>query len=325
MQKAASFVEHDRRHDDLGTTIEQLTTEKLQLSSAIDQLKEKHRKQIEELSATIEANAARHKEEIATMLSAHDEILSSAKKDDQDVAATVTRQLQETSAQLKDATTRMQQLEMDLAAEVSSAQAANKAAAEMQQRHAAELEQLRGELDECQRRADDAVEQRERAQGEMDKLRSDNHQFTEELADLRQKLDKTQMDSAGEIERLNQYVDELKMKVDDKTDALSTALKESESLTIELAASKELSAIHERLQEELDSARRDRDETERHAQKLQAELKSVTASLETETANSQRLLAELDAAREDFHRKLNDSANNDELTEQHRREEITDL
>lgn len=60
-------------------------------------------------------------------------------------------------------------------------------------------------------------------------------------------------------------------------------------------------------------------------QKLQTELKNATASLETETANSRRLAAELDAAREDFHQKLNDAANSDELTEQHRRQEITDL
>ncbi len=58
------------------------------------------------------------------------------------------------------------------------------------------------------------------------------------------------------------------MQVKDKAEALSNALRENEALTIELAASKELSAIHERLQEELDAARRDRDDMERLVSKL---------------------------------------------------------
>lgn len=83
----------------------------------------------------------------------------------------------------------------------------------MQQQHTAEVDQLRNELDEWQRRAEEAGEQRKSTQDELNNLRSVNEHSTEEVTDLRQKLDKAQMDAAGEMERLSQYVDELKMKV----------------------------------------------------------------------------------------------------------------
>uniref|UniRef100_A0A183DC06 Myosin_tail_1 domain-containing protein n=1 Tax=Gongylonema pulchrum TaxID=637853 RepID=A0A183DC06_9BILA len=80
MQKVAAVMEHDRKNDDLGVQVEQLTAEKLHLKSVLDDLKERHRRQMDELGKSIETSKERQEQEIAASNKKHKEEMLNLKK-----------------------------------------------------------------------------------------------------------------------------------------------------------------------------------------------------------------------------------------------------
>ncbi|VDO29387.1 unnamed protein product [Onchocerca flexuosa] len=80
MQKVAAVIEHDRKNENLGVQVEQLTAEKLHLKSVLDDMKERHRQQMDELCISIEANKERHQQEINEIKQTKEEVITTLKK-----------------------------------------------------------------------------------------------------------------------------------------------------------------------------------------------------------------------------------------------------
>ncbi|MCP9259499.1 hypothetical protein DINM_002442 [Dirofilaria immitis] len=79
--KVAAVIEHDRKNENLGVQVEQLTAEKLHLKSVLDDMKEKHRQRMEELYISIETNKEIHQQEIHEIKLKEGEVKIALKED----------------------------------------------------------------------------------------------------------------------------------------------------------------------------------------------------------------------------------------------------
>ncbi|VDM50859.1 unnamed protein product [Toxocara canis] len=123
MQKVAAVIEHDRKNDDLGAMVEQLTAEKLQLVTSVEDMKVRHKREVEEMSRSMEAKDARHKEEVSALIAEHEQIVNELKRDFEEASVARDQLKEQMDVAIKTNAKKMAELELrfkDVTSEAAS-------------------------------------------------------------------------------------------------------------------------------------------------------------------------------------------------------------
>ncbi|CAG9536747.1 unnamed protein product [Cercopithifilaria johnstoni] len=261
MQKVAAVMEHDRKNENLGFQLEQLTAEKLHLKSVLDDMKERHRQQMEELCISIEASKERHQQEISEIKNKEEEVLAALKKDFE-AAVKSNKQLEDELIDLKNG----KQNAMEGAENRN--EELRQAVDHLKKQHANEIDIMRTEMSAMK-------ENYEKILNENDaKLIQKNA----EVGELKQEL----IEFSQRLSIKEKKMEELYSSLEQKTATIVTLESEKDILSAELSSTRELSKIHQHLQQQLKAAQMERDETEKRYSEMEERVQKAAQELEVD-------------------------------------------
>ncbi|VDM50688.1 unnamed protein product [Toxocara canis] len=142
------------------------------------------------------------------------------------------------------------------------------------------MKALQTEYDEAKKAREGLAVKLKEKESVLAELMKEQAMDGDEIATLRQQLEDTQTSAASERERLEREVNELKVIAEEKSAMIRNLEADKENLTVELAASQELSKMHEHLQEQLKLARDERNETEKKYLEMERRAEKAAADLE---------------------------------------------
>ncbi|EJW89033.1 GRIP domain-containing protein [Wuchereria bancrofti] len=265
MQKVAAVMEHDRKNENLGVQVEQLTAEKLHLKSVLDDMEERHRQQVEKLSISIESNKKRHQQEI----NEKEEVVAALKRDFE-AAMKSNKQLQDELEGLKNSKQKTaegaENRNEELVNEITKRQIID----HLRKQHENEINIMRTEMSVLKENYEKFLKESDSGK-ELMQRNAEMRELKQELIEFSQKLsnrDKTIEDLYGSLEQ--------------KTAAIANLESEKEILSIELASSQELSKIHQHLQQQLKAAQAERDETEKRYSEMEERMQKAAHELEVD-------------------------------------------
>uniref|UniRef100_A0A915BDS5 GRIP domain-containing protein n=1 Tax=Parascaris univalens TaxID=6257 RepID=A0A915BDS5_PARUN len=315
MQKVAAVIESDRKNENLGAMLEQLTAEKLQLVTTIDDMKVRHKQQLEEMGTAMESKDATYKEEVSALIGEHEHIVSELKREAEDAACARDEFKEQLEAAIKTNAKKIAELEAQLKDVSSDASSERKSSQKTIAQQAEELKKLRAESNEVRKLYEGLAVKLKEKETLLVKMANEQAIDSDEIAVLRQQLEHAQSSAANEEERLEFEIKELRMIVEEKSAMIRSLEAEKETLTVELAASQELSKMHEHLQDQLRLARDERNETEKKYLEMERRAEKATADLEEDRKLLAEARNELERSHVEVHAKLAEVAQR-ELTKE---------
>ncbi|EJD75591.1 GRIP domain-containing protein [Loa loa] len=269
MQKVAAVMEHDRKNENLGIQVEQLTAEKLHLKSVLDDMKERYRQRMEKLSVSIEASKERHQQEINEIRS-KEEVIAVLKKD---LEATMksNKQLQDELEGLK--SSRQKAME---GAENRNEKLVDELATERQiidhlkKEHENEIDIMHMEVSTLEKNYEKILNE-SNTKEELMQRNAEMGEIKHELIKFSQRLSNKERE-----------IEELYGSLEQKTATIVSLESEKEILTAELASTQELSKIHQHLQQQLKAAQMERDETEKKYSDMEERVQKAAEDLEVD-------------------------------------------
>ncbi|VDN89382.1 unnamed protein product [Brugia pahangi] len=268
MQKVAAVMEHDRKNENLGVQVEQLTAEKLHLKSVLDDMKERHRQQVEELSISIESNKERHQQEINEIKNKEEEVVAALKRDFE-AAMKSNKQLQDELEGLK-----VSKQETVEGTENRNEELVNELITKRQiidhlrKQHENEISIMRTEMSILKENYEKILKEND--------SRKELMQKNAEMIELKQEL----IEFSQKLSNRDKTIEELHGNLEQKTAAIANLESEKEILSTELASSQELSKIHQHLQQQLKAAQAERDEIEKRYSEMEERMQKAAYELE---------------------------------------------
>ncbi|KAK6101610.1 GRIP domain family protein [Brugia pahangi] len=270
MQKVAAVMEHDRKNENLGVQVEQLTAEKLHLKSVLDDMKERHRQQVEELSISIESNKERHQQEINEIKNKEEEVVAALKRDFE-AAMKSNKQLQDELEGLK-----VSKQETVEGTENRNEELVNELITKRQiidhlrKQHENEISIMRTEMSILKENYEKILKEND--------SRKELMQKNAEMIELKQEL----IEFSQKLSNRDKTIEELHGNLEQKTAAIANLESEKEILSTELASSQELSKIHQHLQQQLKAAQAERDEIEKRYSEMEERMQKAAYELEVD-------------------------------------------
>uniref|UniRef100_A0A915Q2U6 GRIP domain-containing protein n=1 Tax=Setaria digitata TaxID=48799 RepID=A0A915Q2U6_9BILA len=290
MQKVAAVMEHDRKNENLGVQVEQLTAEKLHLKSVLDDMKERHRQQMDELCASIEASKERHQQEINELKKRQEEIIAVLKEDFE--AAT------KSNKQLKD---ELEELSSNKQKEVEEVENRNRELLnelaigrqnvdDLKKQHKYDMDIIRSKMSVLEKNYEETLKNNDFVKQEL-------IQKNGELGELKQRL--TELSQA--LSNKGKKMEELYGSLEQKTATIMNLESEKEILSAELASTRELSKIHQHLQHQLKAAQMERDEAEKKYLEMEERVQKAMEELEVDRRILHQEKEELEKKKQNSH------------------------
>ncbi|VDK68086.1 unnamed protein product [Litomosoides sigmodontis] len=303
MQKVAAVIEHDRKNENLGVQVEQLTAEKLHLKSVLDDLKERHRQQMEELCISVEASKERHQQEINEIKNKEEEILVALKNDFEAVMKSK-KELEDELEELKnskqsaveEAESRNEELIRELAIERQTID-------HLKKQHEDEMNTVRSEILTLKENYEEVLKQ--------NNAKEELVQKDAELGELKQKL----IEFNQRLSNKEKEMEELYGSLEQKTAAIMSLESEKEVLHAELSSTRELSKIHQHLQQQLKAAQMERDEAEKKYLEMEGRVQKAAQELEVDRRILQQEKQQLIKEKLDNHQWIEAKMNKNETEE----------
>ncbi|OZC09671.1 hypothetical protein X798_03365 [Onchocerca flexuosa] len=290
MQKVAAVIEHDRKNENLGVQVEQLTAEKLHLKSVLDDMKERHRQQMDELCISIEANKERHQQEINEIKQTKEEVITTLKKDFE--AAIISNKLLEDELKglrsskqkaVEGAENRNEELINDLTME-------RQIIDHLKKQYENDIEIMRTEMSALKEDYEKVLKENSAKEKELIQRNAEMKELKQELIELSQKLLSKQKE-----------MEELYGNLEQKIAIIMSLESEKEILSAELASTQELSKIHQHLQQQLKATQMERDETEKRYLEMEEKVQKAIQELEVDRRILQQEKQELEEKKLNSH------------------------
>ncbi|KAM3723491.1 Golgin subfamily A member [Dirofilaria immitis] len=270
MQKVAAVIEHDRKNENLGVQVEQLTAEKLHLKSVLDDMKEKHRQRMEELYISIETNKEIHQQEIHEIKLKEGEV-KIALKEDLKAAMKSNKLLEDELRELRiskqkaveEVENRNEELINELVME-------RQVTDHLKRQYENDINIIRTKMLTMKENYEKNLKENSTKE-ELIQRNTEMEALKQELIEFNQKL------SSKEVEMKELYGD-----LKQKTEIIKSLESEKEILHDELASTRELSKIHQHLQQQLKVAQIERDETEKRYLEMEERVEKAVQELEVD-------------------------------------------
>uniref|UniRef100_A0A0R3S3E8 GRIP domain-containing protein n=1 Tax=Elaeophora elaphi TaxID=1147741 RepID=A0A0R3S3E8_9BILA len=301
MQKVAAVMEHDRKNENLGVQVEQLTAEKLHLKSVLDDMKERHRQQMEELCISIEASKERHQQEISEIKNKEEEILTTLRKDFE-AAVKSKKQLQDELERLKSRKQKAMEGAEDRNELISELAMERQTVDDLKKQHEDEIEIMRSEMLVLKKNYEEIL--KKNGAKEVMQRNAEMGELKQELVEFRQRLSNKEK----EMEELHQSLEQ-------KTAIIVSLESEKEILSAELVSTRELSKIHQHLQQQLKTVQMERDETEKRYSEMEERVDKAAQELEVDRRVLQQEKQQLEREKLNKHQWVKTEINKSEAEE----------
>ncbi|VDN06882.1 unnamed protein product [Thelazia callipaeda] len=274
MQKVAAVMEHDRRNDDLGLQVEKLTAEKLHLQSVLDNMKERHRQQMDELCVSIEANKERHQQTCIKMTKKQEQLVASLQKDLELTTESnklLKEQFEEFKRSKAERAKEFEDRNGELLADLTQKQ---KILDQIEEKHKTEVDTLHESISAMKESHEEILSENIIMKEKLTKTSLELQEWEKKIIELNQRFSIREK----EVKELNEILEQ-------KAATIMNLESEKEILRSELASTREFSKIHQHLQfcclkEQLTVAEMERDEAERKYSEMEEKVQKAMLELE---------------------------------------------
>uniref|UniRef100_A0A158R3Z1 GRIP domain-containing protein n=1 Tax=Syphacia muris TaxID=451379 RepID=A0A158R3Z1_9BILA len=277
MQSIASSAEQSRKIEELQNVVEQLTTEKLQLSLKKDSLKERYETEVQGLNDRMGKTVEGHKAEVANLIKEHDEMVNIMKKESDAVKCTNERlkdELRTVNEQYeKKIKLMIKEHEDNVEKILSKKKVVEKDNKQLNER----FMKTKKELKEVTKARDVLSEKLKTSETLFEDFKKEHVLYEEEMNSHNRQLEKFTENSSEQIKAITSELDQLKEILKEKSDCICQLQKEKEALVMELASTRKSSAMKHQLDEQANNNKNERSEAKKQMLIQEHEVESLTA------------------------------------------------